>query len=73
MLTVNLFPVFQTLLAIILIVCILLQSRGAGLGGAWGGGGELYTTRRGIEKLLFRATVVVAVLFVIVSFGSLLI
>ncbi|MBI4033153.1 MAG: preprotein translocase subunit SecG [Candidatus Blackburnbacteria bacterium] len=69
----NLFPVFQTILAIVLIICILLQSRGAGLGGAWGGGGELYTTRRGIEKLLFRGTIVVAVLFVIVSFTSLLV
>lgn len=69
----NPFPVFQTVLAIVLIACILLQSRGAGLGGAWGGGGELYTTRRGVEKLLFRGTVVVAVLFVIVSFTSLLV
>lgn len=69
----NPFPVFQTILAIILIVCILLQARGAGLGGAWGGGGELYTTRRGIEKLLFRGTVIVAALFVIVSFASLLV
>lgn len=69
----SLFPVFQTILAIILIAFILLQSRGAGLGGAWGGGGELYTTRRGIEKLLFRGTVVVAALFVIISFTSLLV
>ncbi len=69
----SLFSVFQTVLAIILIASILLQSRGAGLGGAWGGGGELYTTRRGIEKLLFRGTVLVATLFVVVSFASLLI
>lgn len=69
----NLFPVFQTVLAVILIASILLQSRGSGLGGAWGGGGELYTTRRGIEKLLFRGTVLVAVLFVIVSFAALLV
>jgi len=69
----NLFVVAQTVLAVLLIVTILLQSRGAGLGSAWGGEGEMYGTRRGVEKLLFRATVLIAASFIIVSFASLVI
>lgn len=62
----------QTILAALLVTLILLQNRGAGLGSAWGGGGELYTTRRGVEKLLFRLTVVTAALFVLISLVSLI-
>lgn len=61
----------QSLLAVLLILFIILQSRGSGLGGAFGGAGELYTTRRGIEKILFRLTVLTAALFVGISFLSL--
>ena len=59
--------IFQTILALLLIVFILLQSRGAGIGSIWGGGGEFYSTRRGIEKILFRLTIFISILFVIVS------
>lgn len=62
----------QTVLAALLVTLILLQNRGAGLGSAWGGGGELYTTRRGVEKLLFRLTVLTAALFVLFSLVSLI-
>lgn len=62
----------QTILAALLVTLILLQNRGAGLGSAWGGGGELYTTRRGVEKLLFRLTVLTAALFVLISLVSLI-
>lgn len=62
----------QIVLAALLIVFILLQSRGSGLGAAWGGGGELYTTRRGMEKILLRLTIITASLFIGVSFFSLL-
>lgn len=58
--------IFQILLGVALSTCILIQSRGAGLGTAWGGSGGGYHTKRGFEKLLFRATIVLAVLF----FGS---
>lgn len=63
--------VAQIVLAILLSVSILMQSRGAGLGSAWGGEGQLYGTRRGVEKLLFRATVIIAILFIAVSLASL--
>lgn len=68
----NLFVIAQTVLAVLLIGAILLQNRGAGLGSSFGGGGELYITRRGMERLLFRFTILVAVAFVLVSLASLI-
>ena len=50
--------------AILMILAILLQQRGASLGAGLGSSGELYTTRRGIDKNLFEVTIVLAVIFV---------
>lgn len=55
--------------SILMILFILLQQRGASLGAGFGSSGELYTTRRGTDKSLFDATIVMAVIFV----GSLII
>lgn len=44
---------------------VLLQQRGASLGAGFGASGELYTTRRGLDKSLFEATVIFAVIFVL--------
>jgi preprotein translocase subunit SecG len=57
----------QMILAIALIASILLQQRGTGLGGAFGGEVTAYRSRRGIERTLFRLTIALAVLFVIFS------
>ena len=51
--------------AILLILLILLQQRGASLGAGFGGSGELNTERRGLEKSLFNATIVFVVIFVL--------
>jgi preprotein translocase subunit SecG len=51
--------------AVLMILAILLQQRGASLGAGFGSSGELYTTRRGIDKNLFETTVVLAVIFVL--------
>lgn len=51
--------------AVLMILCILLQARGASLGAGFGSSGELFTTRRGIDKSLFEATIVLAVIFVL--------
>ena len=51
--------------ALLMIICILLQQRGATLGAGFGSSGELYTTRRGFDKNLYEATVVLAVIFVL--------
>jgi len=50
---------------ILVIILILLQARGASLGAGFGSSGELFTTRRGIDKSLHEATIVMAILFVL--------
>lgn len=59
--------------AILTVILILLQQRGASLGAGFGSSGELYTTRRGLEKSLFVATIVCAVVLVSSILGLLLI
>ncbi len=59
--------------AILSVLLILLQQRGASLGAGSGSNGELYTTRRGLERSLFRATVVLVIIFVASILGLLLI
>lgn len=59
----NTLLILQILLGIGLTVTILMQSRGVGLGRAWGGSGMAYHSKRGVEKLVFRATIVLATLF----------
>ena len=49
--------------AILSILLILLQQRGASLGAGFGSSGELYTTRRGLERSLFNATIICVVVF----------
>lgn len=51
--------------AILMVLAILLQQRGASLGAGFGSSGELYTTRRGLDKNLYEATIVMAVVFVL--------
>lgn len=58
---------------VLMILCILLQQRGASLGAGFGSSGELYTTRRGLDKSLFDATIVLAVIFVLSILAGLLI
>lgn len=50
---------------VLMMISILLQQRGASLGAGFGSSGELYTTRRGLDKNLFEATIVLAVVFVL--------
>ena len=64
--------VAQGILAVALIAAILLQQRGTGLGGAFGGEVTAYRSRRGIERTLFRLTILLASLFVIFSLLNLL-
>lgn len=55
--------VVQIVSAALLIVVILMQQRGSGLSGLFGGSGDIYRSKRGIEKVLLNATIVLAVLF----------
>ncbi len=65
--------VTQIVVGILLVLSVLLQHRGTGLGGAFGGEGMSYRSRRGIEKVLLRATVLLAVIFLISIIAQLLI
>ncbi len=58
--------------AVLMILAILLQQRGASLGAGFGSSGELYTTRRGLDKSLFEFTIVMSVIFVLSILAGLL-
>ncbi|MFZ2125199.1 MAG: preprotein translocase subunit SecG [Candidatus Saccharimonadales bacterium] len=61
----NILQITTVASAILMVLAILLQQRGASLGAGFGSSGELYTTRRGIDKSLFETTIVLAVIFVL--------
>jgi len=62
----------QIIVSVGLIILILLQSKSSGLGSAWGGGGGSFQSRRGVEKFLFAATIILSVLFFIIQVSILL-
>ena len=68
----NVMPFIQIIISALLVVLILLQAKGVGLGRAWGGGGEFYKSRRGVEKIVFYFTIFLVILFLISSILSLL-
>jgi preprotein translocase subunit SecG len=63
----------QAALAALVIICILLQARGTGLGSTFGGEGNVYRTKRGVEKRLFQVTIVLTILFFGVSLANVLV
>jgi preprotein translocase subunit SecG len=65
----NIFGIITISAGVLMTLAILLQSRGASLGAGFGSSGELFTTRRGVDKNLFEVTIVLAVVFV----GSLIV
>ncbi len=62
----------QIIVAILLILVIIIQQKGTGLGSAFGGDFGIYRTKRGAEKLLFYATVALSVIFILLSLLGLL-
>jgi preprotein translocase subunit SecG len=67
--------IVQIIISVAVIVFILLQVRGAGLGSIFGGSsaGSVFKTRRGVERLIFNITIVLVALFAVVSVMSLII
>ena len=61
----NILEIITVVSAVLTIVLILLQQRGASLGAGFGSSGELFTTRRGLDKSLFDVTIVFSVIFVL--------
>ena len=59
--------VAQIVLAVALILVVLFQVRGGGLGGIFGQPGTVYRTRRGVERILFQLTIVLVVVFLVIS------
>lgn len=60
--------VLQIIVAVSLIVVILLQAQGSGLSSAFGGGGgEFYRSKQSLEKMLIYATIILSVLFGVIS------
>lgn len=62
----------QVISALLLIIVILLQNRGSGLSGVFGGSSGVYRTKRGIEKTLFTSTIVIAAVFIGLSLFNLI-
>ncbi|MEI7424710.1 MAG: preprotein translocase subunit SecG [Candidatus Staskawiczbacteria bacterium] len=63
----------QLATSIILIILIAIQQRGAALGAGFGGGGEVYSTKRGAQKKIYYATVAITTLFLVLGVLNILI
>jgi preprotein translocase subunit SecG len=61
------FSIAQIVLSIAVILAILLQVRGGGLGGIFGQSSTVFRTKRGVEKTLFQLTIILVVLFIVIS------
>jgi preprotein translocase subunit SecG len=62
--------IIQLVSAILLITVILFQNRGSGLGAAFGGQGNVYRTKRGLEKYLFFATIILSIIFLATALAN---
>jgi preprotein translocase subunit SecG len=67
----NTLLIINIILSVAIVIFILIQGRGAGLGSAWGGGGEKFQTRRGIEKIVIWLTTIAIIVFFTVSLVNL--
>ncbi len=65
--------ILQIIFSIGIVVAVLLQPEGTGLGSVWSGGGDSYHTKRGVEKVLLYATIVMIALFTLTSILQLVI
>ena len=57
----------HVIISVLLIAAILIQSRGVGLSSTFGGGGEVFRTKRGVERIVFGFTILLAILFTLTS------
>ena len=69
----NLLLWLQIAVSVLLVTAILLQQKGVGLGAAFGGSGQIYRSKRGLEKSLFIGTIILTVLFVAIALLNLII
>ena len=59
--------ILQIIVSVLLVASILFQAKGGGLSSIFGGRGEIYQTRRGLEKTIFASTIVLGVLFLLIG------
>ncbi len=64
------FNIAQIVLAVALVLIIMMQVKGGGLGGIFGQADTVYRTKRGVEKTLFQLTIALSVIFIVVSILS---
>jgi preprotein translocase subunit SecG len=60
--------IIQIVSAVLLTLAVLIQQKGTGLGSAFGGEGNIYRTKRGLEKNLHILTIILAAVFLVVAF-----
>lgn len=63
----------QVIISVLLILFILMQDKGTGLSATFGGGGNFYASKRGLEKILSKGTMILAILFFVNALAFLLI
>lgn len=61
------------ILSVLLVVLVMLQAKGGGIGAIFGGDSGVYRTRRGVERTVFNLTIVVSALFLLTAFVSALV
>lgn len=64
--------ILQIIIAILLMLSILLQNKGSAVSGIFGGGGNVYMTKRGFDKILFFSSIVLAAIFLGLSLAAIL-
>ncbi len=63
-------PIAQIVMSVVLIGLILIQGKGTGLSGVFGGEGNVFRTKRGAERVIYIATIVVVILFFAVALAN---
>lgn len=69
----NVMLVVQIILSVLLVILVLIQAKGTGLGSTFGGEMGFYSTKRGVERMLFYLTMAIVALFIISSLIGLLV
>lgn len=69
----NILTIIQVILAVLLVAVIMLQQKGAGIGEAFGGSSGMFSTRRGVDLILHRVTIVVSILFFAIAIALLIV
>lgn len=57
----------QIIISVILVILVLIQSKGGGLGSAFGGSSQVYRSKRGVEKVINYLTIVIVIAFFLIS------